>query len=295
MINFGEVPAGAVLPIPFAAYAAATGASVTLTGLAVTDIEVYKGTSMTQRASDAGYALMDTDGIDIDGITGIHGFSIDTGDNTDASFYSVGSYFTVVVSAVTIDSQTVNFIAATFRLRAAEAVAGVPKADATHVAGTAQTAGDIFARLGAPAGASMSADIAAVKSQTAAIETDTGTDLPATLSTIAGYLDTEIAAIKAKTDNLPASPAAVGSAMTLTSGERDAVADAMLDRNMATGTDSGSPTVRTVRQALRFLRNKWSISGTALTVTKEDDATASWTSTVTATAGADPITGNDPA
>lgn len=36
--------------------------------------------------------------------------------------------------------------------------------------------------------------------------------------TIAAYIDTEVAAIKAKTDNLPASPAAVGSAMTLASG-----------------------------------------------------------------------------
>lgn len=139
MINFGEVPAGAVLPIPFAAYAAATGASVTLTGLAVTDIEVYKGTSMTQRSSDNGYALIDTDGIDIDGITGIHGFSIDTGDNSDASFYTVGSYFSVIVSAVTIDGQTVNFIAATFRLKAAESVAGYPKADTSHFGGTAGT------------------------------------------------------------------------------------------------------------------------------------------------------------
>lgn len=38
--------------------------------------------------------------------------------------------------------------------------------------GTAQT-GDSYARLGAPAGASVSADVAAVKAQTAAIETDT--------------------------------------------------------------------------------------------------------------------------
>jgi hypothetical protein len=137
MINFGTVPVGAVLPIMFNAYAGATGASVTLTGLAVTDIEVYKGTSMTQRASDAGFVLMDTDGIDLDGITGLHGFSIDTSDNTDASFYSAGSFFTVVVSAVTIDSQTVNFIAATFRLGPAETAAGVPKVDASHFAGTA--------------------------------------------------------------------------------------------------------------------------------------------------------------
>jgi hypothetical protein len=72
-------------------------------------------------------------------------------------------------------------------------------------------------------------------------------------------------------------------------------ADALLNRDMATGTDSGSSSVRTVRQALRFIRNKWSISGTTLTVCKEDDSTASWTSEVTGTAAADPITASDPA
>lgn len=73
------------------------------------------------------------------------------------------------------------------------------------------------------------------------------------------------------------------------------VADALLDRDMSSGTDSGSTTVRTVRQALRFLRNKWSITGSTLTVTKENDTTASWTAQVTGTAGADPITSSDPA
>jgi hypothetical protein len=143
MINFGTVPAGSVLPIPFTTYAGATGASVTLTGLAVTDIEVYKGTSMTQRASDAGYALMDTDGIDIDGITGFHGFSIDTSDNTDSGFYAVGGFFTVLVSAVTVDSQTVNFIAATFRLGPAEAVTGYQPVDVTHISGDSAAANNL--------------------------------------------------------------------------------------------------------------------------------------------------------
>jgi hypothetical protein len=81
----------------------------------------------------------------------------------------------------------------------------------------------------------------------------------------------------------------------LTSGERTSIADTLLDRDMSVGTDSGSTTVRTPRQALRFVRNKWVVSGTALTVYKEDDSTSSWTATVTATPGADPITGNDPA
>lgn len=135
MINFGAVPAGSVLPVFFGSYDA-DGASVALTGLAATDIEVYKGTSMTQRASDAGYTLLDTDGIDVDSTTGINAFSIDTGDNTDASFYSVGSFFTVVVSAVTIDGKTVNFVAATFRIVAAEGSAGTPKADVSHISGS---------------------------------------------------------------------------------------------------------------------------------------------------------------
>jgi len=73
------------------------------------------------------------------------------------------------------------------------------------------------------------------------------------------------------------------------------IADAILDRDMATGTDSGSPTVRTVRQALRFLRNKWAVSAGTLTVKKEDDSTTSWTSTVSTDAGAVPIVGSDPA
>lgn len=57
---------------------------------------------------------------------------------------------------------------------------------------------------------------AALEATAQSILVDTGTTLPGALATIAGYVDTEVAAIKAKTDNLPASPAAVGSAMTLT-------------------------------------------------------------------------------
>ena len=133
------VPAGDVLPVFFDSYAGATGASVTITGLAVTDIEVYKDGGVTQRASDAGYTLLDTDGIDFDGLTGIHGFSIDTGDNTDAGFYTVGAWFHVVVSAITVDSQTVSFVACAFRLMPAEGVAGKPKVDVDAFGGSAGT------------------------------------------------------------------------------------------------------------------------------------------------------------
>jgi hypothetical protein len=114
--HFGMVIPGSTLPIPFETFAGSSGAPITLTGLAVGDILVYKDGSVTQRASTSGYTLLDTDGIDFDGITGIHGFSIDLADNTTADFFQAGSRYWVVVSPVTVDSQTMSFIAATFSI-----------------------------------------------------------------------------------------------------------------------------------------------------------------------------------
>lgn len=53
---------------------------------------------------------------------------------------------------------------------------------------TAQT-GDSYARLGAPAGASVSADIATIDGNVDSILTDTGTTLPASIATIDGNVD----------------------------------------------------------------------------------------------------------
>ena len=150
--DFGNVPANVTLPIPFTTYGKTNGESITMSGLAVTDIEVYKSTSVTQRASDNGYALVDTDGIDIDGVTGLHGISIDLSDNSDAGFYAAGSFYTVVVSTITVDSQTVTFIAATFRIVAAENTSGTPVVDLDlGRAFTAQAGGAVSVTLDASA------------------------------------------------------------------------------------------------------------------------------------------------
>ncbi len=148
----GDFPTGATVYVPFHTFNS-SGASVTLTGLAVTDIEIYKDGGTTQRSSDAGYTLLDTDGIDFDSITGIHGFKIDLSDNTDAGFYAAAHDYFVVVSAVTVDSQTVNFVACSFSIEnrsitanvtkwlgtaaATPTTAGVPEIDVTHWNGTA--------------------------------------------------------------------------------------------------------------------------------------------------------------
>lgn len=78
----------------------------------------------------------------------------------------------------------------------------------------------------------------------------------------------------------------------LTSGERTSIAEALLKLDLSTVTGEAA---RSLLNAVRFLRNKWSISAGTLTVTKEDDSTSAWTATVTTDAGAEPIVGNDPA
>ena len=138
MMNWGRVALGTVLPFMFTTYDGATGASEEGSGLAVTDIEIYKaGGGLTQRSSDTGYALLDADGHALDSIVGLAGFTIDTGDNTDAGFFVAGGYYIVVVSSVTVDTQTVNFIAGTFSLGPTLTVAGVEEVDLTHIAGSA--------------------------------------------------------------------------------------------------------------------------------------------------------------
>ncbi len=144
------------------------------------------------------------------------------------------------------------------------------RVDVIKVAGTTQTAGDIIGDTN-----------------------DIQTRLPAAL--VSGRIDASVGAMAANVVTASAIAADAIGASELAADAANEIADAILDRDMSTGTDSGSATVRTVRQALRFLRNKWSISGSTLTVTKEDDTTSSWTAALTTDAAANPVTASDPA
>lgn len=72
----------------------------------------------------------------------------------------------------------------------------------------------------------------------------------------------------------------------------DEIADAILKRDWTAVTGEAA---RSALNALRFMRNKWSISGSTLTVTEEDDRTPAWTAALSSDAGADPVIGSDPA
>jgi hypothetical protein len=161
--------------------------------------------------------------------------------------------------------------------------------------------GDSYARLGAPAGASVSADIAAVKTDTAAIKTKTDSltftvagmadanvvdwkgaaapamtgDAFARLGAPAGAsVSADIAAVNAKTTNLPASPAAVSDIPTA-----NANADALLDR--ADGIETGYTPRKILRLMASVLFGKVSGGGTTTNTFRDlGDTKARVTSTV---------------
>jgi hypothetical protein len=131
------------------------------------------------------------------------------------------------------------------------------------------------------------------------------------VDTIDDLLDTEIGALTTAVADIPtnaelatalgtaddATLAAIAALNNLSSAQVTAAvptaaqnADALLDRNIAGGSNGG----RDVTSALRGIRNKVSITAGTLTVTEEDDATPAWTAAVTTTAG-NPITAVDPA
>lgn len=132
---------------------------------------------------------------------------------------------------------------------------------------TAQT-GDAFARLGAPAGASVSADIAAVKVDTAAILVDTGTTL-----------DTAIAAILADTGTDGVVVAAASKdGYTLSNAGVDALYTRQLTESYA--ADGAAPTVAQALMQIQQMLTEFGISATTMTVKKLDGTTTAFTLTL---------------
>ena len=180
-------------------------------------------------------------------------------------------------------------------------VGSIGKKLADWVIGTTQT-GDSFARLGAPAGASVSADVAAVKVDTAAILVDTGTTLdgriPAAL--VGGRIDASVGAMAADVVTAAAIAAnAIGASelaadavteiqaglSTLTAGQVNAeVVDALATDTYAE-PGQGAPAATTTLAAkigylYKLLRNKITQDATTLSVYNDAGAVVDQKATV---------------
>jgi hypothetical protein len=73
------------------------------------------------------------------------------------------------------------------------------------------------------------------------------------------------------------------------------LADELLARGLGSGSGAGAINERTVRSALRGLRNKTTVINNEMTVYKEDDTSTAWSATVSSSDSSKTITGVDPA
>lgn len=105
-----------------------------------------------------------------------------------------------------------------------------------------------------------------------------------------GYTASSVTAVAAGAITNTSFAASAIDAAALATDAGQEIADRILLRNIASGSDG----TRTVRDAMRLLRNKASIAAGTLTVTQEDDTTSAWTAAVTTAAGS-PISVIDPA
>jgi len=147
------------------------------------------------------------------------------------------------------------------------------------------------------AGTNVAVDIIAVKAETALIVADTdelqSDDVP---GLIAALNDIDGSEVTVHAGGIASTAFAAGAidAAALADDAGDEIADRHLNRDMGTGTDSGSSAVRTPRDALRSLRNRVDLSGNTLTVFDEDDTTVAWTASLTTTGDSNFPTAMDP-
>ncbi len=207
-----------------------TGAPITLAGTPA--VSVYKN-SLTE--STAGVSLS----VDYDGRTGLHSVAIDT--SADGTFYAAGSTFDVVITTGTVNgisavgnkvgafslaARTIGSIAAgaiTAAAIASDAITASKVADgfltaAKFASGAFDAVWSVAARLltagtnivlAKGVGVTGFNDLSAaqVNAEADTAIADAALATASNLAVVAGYLDTEIAAIKDKTDNLPSDPA----------------------------------------------------------------------------------------
>jgi hypothetical protein len=155
--------------------------------------------------------------------------------------------------------------------------------DLDNTAGTLAKGTDITGFNDIAAGAAMTLTSAYDAAKTASTQ--------ASVDTISGYVDTEVAAIKAKTDQLVfTTPGKVDASatVTLTTTDFNNIADAVMKRDF---TLLSGEAAYSLLNAVRMLRNVWSTAGGTLTVKKEDGTTTAWTRTLSTDPAAEPITG----
>jgi hypothetical protein len=316
MSYLGDYVPGDIIDFKFNTRAASSGTAVPF-ALASGAVQIFKSNSTL--ATTAGLTLTST----FASVVGLNHCRIES--TADSTFFASGGQFEGYLSAGTVNSvSVVGELVCRFTMRAQASLYPTVAGRTLDVSAGGEGGVD-WANVGSPTTVQVLSGTT-IKTATD-VETDTAdiqARLPAAL-TAGGNMKSDALALSGDTaaaDNAEAFFDGTGYAGTnnviptvttltnktgfalaaggvgngaIAAAELNNIADAHLDRNMATGTDSGtdSTAVRTPRQAYRVLRNKVGVAAGTATVTKEDDSTTSWTAAV-ATAAGNPISEVDP-
>lgn len=225
---------------------ASAGASVNRTTAGA--IRVYKGTSVTERTSVVG--ITDTSGFD--SVTGLNSLSIDLSNNTDAGFYAAGNDYVVVIVGAVIDTQTVNV--PLFQFSIENRFSSISNAVWNTLESSITTASTMGLKVKTNLNDTITSRLASTSYTAPPNTNDIWTFAPRTLTS--------------------------GSAPSATT-----IADAVLNRKLdSTGDGTDTLNERTVRSALRAMRNKVVVASGVMTVSKEDDTATAWTGSLSNTA-----------
>lgn len=279
----GDFTAGDVIDFKFTTYRPSTGAPFTLAGSPV--VSVYKNNDVTQ--DTAGAVLT----VDFDGVTGLNHVRITA--NPAGGFYTDGGEFECVITIGTVDS--VSVVGACIgRFTLGATAANVYNALlANYTLANSFGARLLRVRSTSPSNEAFITGANHIAADVHEIQpaTISDTDFADGALVIAGASGTGVKAYLAP-NSITAGVLANNSidAAAITADADEAIADAILNRNLAGGSNTG----RLVKEALYALRNKSEISGTQLNVYNATDGAIAWSATVSSSATADPVTGIDP-
>ena len=272
----GDFSKNDTITFMFTTFRPSTGAPFLLAGTPV--VSVYKDSNLTQ--DTAGVTLT----TNYDGVTGLNFVSV----STSTAFYVDGSSYECVITTGTVDSvSVVGSCVGRFTMR-----------DQAYLYPT--TAGRTL-----DASATGQVIVATNNDKTAYSLSGTQTfnvtgNITGNLSGSVGSIGTggiTTGSFAAGAINAAAiATDAIGSDELASSAIAE-IADGILARKLDSSGNETSITAteqRSVRAALRYLRNKVAANTATMTVYQEDDTTTAWTSAITADASAAPITISDP-
>jgi hypothetical protein len=168
-------------------------------------------------------------------------------------------------------------------------------ASGVYITSTGHTAGATVAAVTGNVGGNVVGTVASVGTVTGNVNGNVGGNVAGNVTgsvgsvAAGGIIAASIASNAITADKIQAD--AIGTS-ELSDSAVNKIADGILGRELATG-DADALEARTVRSALRAIRNKFDIVGTTMTVCKEDDTATAWTTEITR-AAVFPITGSNP-